>query len=58
MPKDSGYLVKTNTGLCGRTYHRDGMVNKKIVVYITDDKGKIIKYLFSYENITITGFID
>jgi len=58
MPKDSGYLVQTNTGLCGRTYHRDGMINKKIVVYVTDNNGKTIKYLFSQENIKITGFID
>ena len=34
MSKDSGCLVETKTGKQGRTYHRDTLVNGKMVVYV------------------------
>lgn len=57
MSKDAGYLVKTKTGREGRTYHREGLVNKKMVVHIDID-GKTIKMLCDPNTIEITGFVD
>ena len=57
MSKNSGYLVETKSGKQGRTYHRDGLVNKKTVVYITEN-GKEIKMLCEPKNLKIIGYID
>lgn len=57
MSKDSGYLVKTKTGKEGRTYHRDSLVNKKMVVYVDVD-GKQVKMLCDPKTIDVMGFID
>ena len=57
MSKDSGYLVETKTGKKGRTYHREGLVNKKIVVHL-DVNGKDMKMLCDPKSITVTGFVD
>lgn len=57
MSKDSGYLVKTKTGKEGRTYHREGLVNKKMVVHV-DINGKDVKMLCDPKTIEIIGFID
>lgn len=57
MSKDSGYLVKTKTGKEGRTYHREGLVNKKMVVYV-EINGKEVKMLCDPKTIEIIGFID
>ena len=34
MGKNSGYLVKTKSGLAGRTYHSKGLINNKVPVYL------------------------
>jgi hypothetical protein len=51
--KDPGYLVETKTGLKGRTYHREGKVDGKVIVHT--DKGKLLCDPLS---IKLTGFID
>jgi len=55
VSKDSGYIVKTKTGKTGRTYHRKGLVNKKIIVYIDGEKKPL---LCDPKTLEITGFID
>ena len=57
MSKDSGYLVETKTGLNGRTYHREGLVNGKTVIHIEKD-GKTLKMLSDPKTIKIIGYID
>jgi len=57
MSKDSGYLVKTKTGKEGRTYHIEGLVNKKMVVHVETD-GKTVKMLCDPKTIEIIGFVD
>ena len=57
MSIDSGYLVETKTGLKGRTYHREGLVNGKTVVHIEKD-GKTMKMLCNPKTLKTTGFID
>jgi hypothetical protein len=57
MSKDSGYLVITKTGKEGRTYHREGLVNKKMVVHIENDN-KEIKILCDPKTIKIIGYTD
>jgi len=57
MSRDAGYLVKTKTGKEGRTYHRDGRVNGKVVVYV-EIEGKELKMLCDPKTITVTGYID
>jgi hypothetical protein len=57
MSKDSGYLVETKSGKQGRTYHREGLVNKKMVVHIEVD-GKEVKMLCDPQTTKIIGFVD
>lgn len=57
MSKDSGYLVETKSGKQGRTYHREGLVNKKMVVYVDVD-GKEMKMLCDPKTIKVIGFVD
>jgi hypothetical protein len=57
MSKDSGYLVITKTGKEGKTYHREGLVNKKMVVHVEND-GKEIKILCDPKTIKIIGYTD
>ena len=57
MSTNAGYLVKTKSGKEGRTYHREGLVNKKMVVYVDVD-GKQVKMLCDPKTINIIGFID
>jgi hypothetical protein len=57
MSKDSGCLVETKTGLKGRTYHRDVLVNGKTVVYVEID-GKEVKLLCDPKTIKLIGYID
>lgn len=57
MSKDSGYLVITKTGKEGKTYHREGLVNKKMVVHVEND-GKEIKILCNPKTIKIIGYTD
>lgn len=58
MSKDSGYLVKTKTGKEGRTYHRDKLVNGKLLVYVNTDDGKQVKMLCDPETVKIIGYVD
>jgi hypothetical protein len=58
MSKDSGYLVKTKTGKEGRTFHREGLVNKKTIVHILDENGKDVKLLCNPKTIKIIGYVD
>lgn len=58
MSKDSGYLVKTKTGKEGRTYHRERLVNKKMIVHIEGEAGTEIKLLCDPETIKIIGYVD
>ena len=57
MSKDSGYLVKTKTGKEGRTYHLEGLINKKMVVHVEID-GKEVKILCDPKTIEIIGYTD
>jgi len=57
MSKNSGYLVETKTGKVGRTYHIEGLVNKKMVVHV-EVNDKILKMLCDPKSIKITGFIE
>ncbi len=57
MSKDSGYIVETKSGKQGRTYHREGLVNKKMVVHI-DVGGKDTKMLCDPKTVKIIGFTD
>jgi len=57
MSRDAGYIVKTKTGKEGRTYHREGLVNGKMVVHV-EIEGKEMKMLCDPKTITTTGFID
>ena len=57
MSKDSGYLIKTKTGKEGRTYHREGLVNKKMVVHVDVD-GKDMKMLCDPKTVELIGFVD
>lgn len=58
MSKDAGYLVETKTGLIGRTFHRDGLINKKTVVYVEKPDGSISKILCTTKTLKIIGFVD
>jgi hypothetical protein len=55
MSKDAGYLVETKKGKKGRTYHREGLINKKTVVHIEGEK---LPMLCDPKNIKIIGYID
>lgn len=55
--KSSGYLVTTKTGLVGRTYDKDNLVNGKQPVYVEKD-GKLLKMLCDPESLKVNGFID
>jgi len=57
MSKDSGYLVKTKSGKEGRTYHRESLVNKKMVVHI-EINGETLKMLCDPKSIKIIGYVD
>jgi hypothetical protein len=55
--KNPGYLVETKTGINGRTYHREGLVNKKMIVHVEMD-GKEIKMLCDPKTVKIIGYIN
>lgn len=57
MSKNSGYQVKTKTGKLGRTYHIEGLINKKMVVHV-EVNDKIHKMLCDPKSLEIIGFID
>ena len=51
--KNAGKLVVTKTGLIGRTYNHEGLVNGKVCVHT--EKGKL---LCTAETLKLKGFID
>ena len=57
MSKNSGYLVETKTGLKGRTYHREGLLNYKTVVHVSKNE-KTVKMLCDPDSLKIIGYID
>jgi hypothetical protein len=57
MSKDSGYLVETKTGKQGRTYHRENLINKKLVVHV-EINGKDMKMLCDPDTVKIIGYKD
>lgn len=52
--KNAGTLVETKTGLLGRTYNSENLINGKVCVYCTDGK----KLLCDPKNLILKGFID
>jgi hypothetical protein len=57
MSKDSGCLVETKSGKQGRTYHREGLLRKKMIVHLDID-GKDVKMLCDPKTVKIIGYID
>lgn len=57
MSKNSGCLVETKTGKTGRTYYRESLVNKKLVVHI-ELNGKDVKMLCDPDTVKIIGYTD
>ena len=58
MSKDSGYLVKTKTGKEGRTFHREGLLNDKLIVHIETEDKKEVKMLCDPQTVEIIGYVD
>lgn len=57
----SGYVVETKDGKRGRTYHKKGLINEKVPVYLEADKKFTYQssaILCSPDTLTIKGFID
>lgn len=57
MGRNSGAFVKTKTGKKGRTYHKEKLVNGKIVVHVDID-GKDVKMLCDSKTIEVVGYFD
>jgi hypothetical protein len=57
MSKNSGCLVETKGGKQGRTYHREGLINKKMIVHMEVD-GKDVKMLCDPKSVKIIGYVD
>ena len=60
MNKDSGYLVETKTGKQGRTYHRERLLNGKLIVHIETDEenSQNLNYLCDPQSVKIIGYVD
>lgn len=60
MSKDSGYLVETKTGKQGRTFHREKLLNGKLIVYveIEEEKIEMKKFLCDPQTVKIIGYVD
>ncbi|MDH6354699.1 hypothetical protein M2132_001028 [Dysgonomonas sp. PH5-45] len=56
--QNSGYLVLTKSGLSGRTYHKDELINGKQPIYVKYENNKDLKLLCDPESLTVKGFID
>lgn len=50
-PKSTGYIVKTNTGLIGRTYHILGKFHGKVPVFFETDIPNVYSEKFKMVNI-------
>lgn len=57
MSENAGYLVETKTGKKGRTYHREKLINDKLIVYV-EVESKEVKMLCDPQTIKIIGLID
>ena len=51
--KNAGRIVKTKTGLIGRTYNHEGFINGKLIVHTLNGK-----LLCDPNTVEINGFID
>ena len=51
--KNAGYIVQTKSGMIGRTYHNEGLINEKVIVHT--EKGQM---LCMPNTLKIKGFID
>ena len=52
---NAGYLVETKSGMQGRTYHKQGLINGKFPVYIYGEETPI---LCERDSLKFIGFID
>ena len=50
---NSGYFVRSKKGVKGRTYHKDKMIDGRVMVYTEE-----CNLLCNPENLIIIGFID
>ncbi len=55
MGKNSGCLVETKSGKQGRTYYREKLINKKLVVHI---EGMSVPMLCDPKSVKIIGYVD
>ena len=51
--KNAGKIVVTKTGLIGRTYNHEGLINQKVIVHT--EKGKL---LCDPITLKLKGFVD
>jgi|APIni6443716594_1056825.scaffolds.fasta_scaffold377745_1 hypothetical protein len=65
MSKTAGYLVETKTGLKGRTFHSEKLLNSKMIVHLIDENDNLqtingveTKMLCDPKSIKIIGYID
>lgn len=64
--KAPGYLITTSKGLLGRTYHKEGHINGKVVVHIVNKNhepllyknGDPMKLLCSKDSLKIIGHVN
>jgi hypothetical protein len=52
--ENAGLLVETKSGVTGRTYNKEGLVNGKVRVHGVNGE----KLLCSLKNLTLKGYID
>ena len=52
--RNAGTLVETKSGLIGRTYNNENLINGKVRVHCTDGS----KLLCDPNTLTVKGFID
>ena len=55
MSKDSGYKVETKTGKQGRTFHRESLVNGKLIVHVDNEEKAL---LCDPQTVKIIGYVD
>ena len=58
--KNPGRIVRTKSGMIGRTYNKKGLIKNKVPVYLRIDKDKYgdNAILCDPETLIIIGFID
>lgn len=57
---NAGFIVKTEKGKTGRTYHSKGLINNKVPVYLEIEKFKYsdTSILCTQESLKVVGFVD